>query len=99
MLSRQEIYRFIKEHGLQEAVKEKWASDYTRVSSEKLMQVIEAYNRKFNNNKTSKKPLNKVTPDDISDIGLRKAFIKLLSTLQTSETLYPQEVEEILSEL
>lgn len=100
MLPRKEINRLIKEHGLQETVKERWASDYTRVSSEKLMQIIEEHERKLGiSTKSPKKSLDKVTPSDISDVGLRKAFIKLLSTLQASDTLYPQEVEEILSEL
>lgn len=99
MLSRKEIYRLLNEYGLKEAVKERWASDYTRVSSEKIMMVIRDYEKKLGIGVKPKKELSKVKPDDISDTGLRKAFVKLLSTLQASGTLYPNEVEEILAEL
>ena len=99
MLTRKEIYRLINEYGLKEAVKEKWASDYTRVSSDKLMDIIAAYEKSIGKNAKPKKPLSELQPKDISDVGLRKALIKLLSTLQASNTLFPEEVEEILAEL
>lgn len=99
MLARKEIYRLLNEYGLKEAVKERWASDYTRVSSVKLMMVITDYEKKLGKGSKPKKDLNTMNPDDISDKGLRKAFIKLLSTLQASNTLFPEEVEEILAEL
>lgn len=99
MLKRKEIYELLNEYGLKEAVKEKWLSDYTRVSSEKLMVIITDYQKRKGIAPKPKKELDKVTPDDISDKGLRKSFIKLLSTLQASNTLFPDEVEDILNEL
>ena len=99
MLKRKEIYKLLNEYGLKEAVKEKWLSDYTRVSSEKLMVIITDYQKRKGIAPKPKKGLDKVTPDDISDKGLRKCFIKLLTTLQASDTLFPDEVEDILNEL
>lgn len=99
MLKRKEIYKLLDEYGLKETVREKWLSDYTRVSNEKLLVIIEDYRKKHGIVSGTKKQLNELKPDDISDKGLRKSFIKLLSTLQASNTLFPEEVEDILSEL
>jgi hypothetical protein len=100
MLTRKEIFQKIKAHGLQEAVKERWHSDYTRVSSAKLMEIIVEHEKMLARyNKKPEAKINDIKPDKIGALGLKKAFVKLLTILQTSETLYPEEVEEILQEL
>lgn len=97
--SRQEIYRKIKEYGLKHAVKERWGSDYTRVSSERLQMVIDDHEKRLGISKnTPTRKLEDVVPEKIDLIGLKKAFVKLVSILQTTDTLLPDEVEEILQE-
>lgn len=101
MLPRKEIYRKLKEYGLQEEVKEKWATDYTRVSSVRLMEIIEKHEKMLNayNKSSKKKTVNDVKPEEITNEGLKRAFIKLVSTLQASDTLYADEAEDVLAEL
>lgn len=96
---RQEINRKIKEYGLREVVKERWGSDYTRVSSERLQMVIDDYEKKYGISKRQSQPkLEEINPSKIDATKLKKAFIKLVTILQTTETLLPEEVEEILQE-
>lgn len=96
-LNRKEIVEQLKEFGLLEEVKRMFGDNYTRITTENLNCVIESYNKKHNPPKL--KTTADVDPEEINDLGLRKAFVKLLTTLQMSETLFPDEISSILEEL
>lgn len=98
-LNRKEIVEQLKEYGLLEQVKIMFGDNYTRVSTENLDCVIQWYNKKHNPEKKELKRVEQVEPENINDLGLRKAFVKLLTTLQMSETLFPDEISSILEEL
>ena len=97
-LNRKEIVQRLKELGLTEKVKTVFGDNYTRVSNENLQFILDEYDKR-NNPKEPERKIEDVKPDSIGDLGLRKAFVKLLTTLQMSETLYPEEISEILKEL
>lgn len=103
MLTRREIYKKIKDYGLEAEIKIKFGDNYTRIPSVDLCRLIEKYQdlekECCNCKKSTAKTINDVNIDEITDPGLRRAFVKLVATLQTSKTLYPEEVEDILKEL
>lgn len=103
-MTRKELYATIKEFGLQDIIKETFGVNFTNVSTENLMNVVEAFNKKKAKTKTSKvakKPMPE--PDKASEdcVPLKKIFDavdKLLVVLKKKHILLKSELDYIISD-
>lgn len=103
-MTRKELYATIKEFGLQDIIKETFGANFTNVSTENLMNVVEAFNKKKAKTKApkvAKKPMPE--PEETSEdcVPLKKIFEavdKLLVVLKKKHILLKSELDYIIGD-
>lgn len=91
-MTRQELYKKVKELGISKEIEKKFGQNFTRVSNTNLEDFINSY-------KAKKFPSKKSAPKKKVDETTAKLFIKLVSLLQLKKYLSAAEADEVLKML
>lgn len=94
-MTRREAYDYIKENGLNQEVVSFFGRNYTQVSTQDLVEFIEAHE----NNEEDNTPAVDYTAENVSTERLYKAFKALVNILFESSCLYTEDKEDILNAL
>lgn len=97
-MTRQEIYRQIKEAACQEEILNKFGRNFTQVKSDDLEKFLKSRSS-LNTDVEKKESAVLDKPQERKHIASRydAAFIKIVSTLQAKKIITPYEADDILS--
>lgn len=94
-MTRQEIYKKIKDEGLAEKIKTKFGKSYTNVKTEDLEKWIKAND--FAMNKMDHKPETINVNQEFHSCPLYEGFKQLISTLVAHRAITPVEGDELMN--
>lgn len=88
-MSRNELYKKVRELDAAAAIKAKFGDNFTRVSNLDLEAFLKGFEKKI----TPEKKVTKATAKETKGTG--SAVVKLLSILQTKKVITAKEAEEV----
>lgn len=99
MKNRVELYAIIKEHNLEEDIKDEFGDNYTRISSKNLEDFLEDYLDEDDDcecDEQSKGCAYK-EPEEKSDGNVHGALVELVSHLVRLRVISPSDADDVLS--